>query len=319
MDIEQERKKSMMGNRAIAASGILSIGGVVLLCGACMRETQIGKALCILSAFMLAVSAVLFYININESKVRLPKVIGWTKWNDSLLRFEDSGDGMLRYEDAEQAVINEIRKRKYKFGGYYHQYGDAGCPIMENHTVFLATMRQWGDMMSRVWGGDYCEYAWEKELGRIPKASKPDTAKTMTKDEKDARDAKRRAEAESFRDEMLKKQQILQECVNEINEEIMFNIEGLLMSVLNGFFGWNKKQDEMSKEQQECFEDLAGRLFNAINWFDAKNARFGNTIVTLEQKEWFSEGLNSSLEKIDTNGLLPELKRFNELFSSVDN
>ena len=131
MDIEQERKKSMMGNRAIAASGILSIGGVVLLCGACMRETQIGKALCILSAFMLAVSAVLFYININESKVRLPKVIGWTKWNDSLLRFEDSGDGMLRYEDAEQAVINEIRKRKYKFGGKVH---DPTCKNMDGES-----------------------------------------------------------------------------------------------------------------------------------------------------------------------------------------
>ena len=318
MDMETEYKQSEKQNRAIIASLFLSFGWVVLLFGWISKRTDIGNELGLLSIVMFVISAVLFYRNIKGSRIRLPKVIGWTKWNDSLARFEDDSDGAIQYANAEQAIINEIRRRKYKFGGFYHQYGDAGCPVMDNHTAFLASMRQWGDIMARVWGGDYCEYAWDNNIGKTPKPCKDELVRHLTKEEKDARDANRRKEAESFRDEMLKKQEAQQSRINEINEEIMYNIEGLLMSVVNGFFGWGKSQSEMSKEQKECFEDLAGRLFNAFNWFDADNAKFGNTIVTLEQKERFSNGLNKTLEKIDTTGLIPELKRFKELFS-IDN
>ena len=122
----------------------------------------------------------------------LPKIIGWCKWSNKYRDWETVHGGD---HGAYVALINEIRKRKYKFGGTYHQQGEFGCPVMEDKTVYLMTQRAWGDVMADVWGGDYCAYAWGGDMGKVPdEAAIPDE-----KTEEDIRkenDAKEKARKE---------------------------------------------------------------------------------------------------------------------------
>lgn len=100
-------------------------------------------------------------------KKRKPKVIGWTLYDKNQKSWEDAhkNEDPSSWSDVEQAIVDEIRKKKYKFGGNYHQYGASGCPVMDDGTTVMVSMRHWGDLMSRVWGGDYCEYAWTHDQG----------------------------------------------------------------------------------------------------------------------------------------------------------
>ena len=104
-----------------------------------------------------------------------PKVIGWTLYDKNQVSWESvhKDDDPSAWSDVEQAIVDEIRRKKYKFGGNYHQYGKSGCPIMEDGTTVMVSMRHWGDIMSRVWGGNYCDYAWTHDQGedyKVPKA-----------------------------------------------------------------------------------------------------------------------------------------------------
>ena len=97
------------------------------------------------------------------------------------------------WAEVEQAIVDLIRKKKYKFGGNYHQYGATGCPVMEDGTVVMVSMRHWGDIMSRVWGGNYCDYAWTHDQGEGYKVPKPvpgfaNKVKWMTDEEIEARE-----------------------------------------------------------------------------------------------------------------------------------
>ena len=104
-------------------------------------------------------------------KKRKPKVIGWTLYDKNQKSWEDAhkGEDPSAWSDVEQAIVDEIRRKKYKFGGNYHQYGASGCPVMDDGTTVMVSMRHWGDIMSRVWGGDYCEYAWTHDQGEAYK------------------------------------------------------------------------------------------------------------------------------------------------------
>ena len=100
---------------------------------------------------------------------------------------------MFYRAEVEQAIVDLIRKKKYKFGGNYHQYGATGCPVMEDGTVVMVSMRHWGDIMSRVWGGNYCDYAWTHDQGEGYKVPKPvpgfaNKVKWMTDEEIEARE-----------------------------------------------------------------------------------------------------------------------------------
>ena len=103
---------------------------------------------------------------------------------------EERGSG----QTAEEAVIESIRRNRFKFGGTYHQYGEHGLPMFEDGSVFFVSMRAWGDVMARAWSGlenhyyDYLDFAWENDMpndgGNVPK-SDTDFVKlpTTTKEE----------------------------------------------------------------------------------------------------------------------------------------
>lgn len=105
----------------------------------------------------------------------LPKVVGWCKWSD---KYRDWLDVHHRDDGARLAIMNEIRRNKYKFGGTYHQQGEFGCPVMEDGTVYMVSMRSWGSMMAEVWGGDYTEFAWADVCGDIPSNAATPAEKT---------------------------------------------------------------------------------------------------------------------------------------------
>ena len=116
---------------------------------------------------------------------KLPKIIGWTHYNTNYKSYDSDARSQIDWANAEQAVVDEIRRNRYKFGGNYHQYGLYGCPVFDDHTVFMVSMRHWGSIMARVWGGDYCSYAWEDDMGRVP--SKKAEGLMMSAEEIEAR------------------------------------------------------------------------------------------------------------------------------------
>lgn len=117
------------------------------------------------------------------------RVIGWTKWDKDMRQFDEKHDLTEQdVADVEEAVVNEIRRKKYKFGGTYFQQGDFGCPVLNDHSVYMVTMRHWGSIMGRVWGGDYTEYAWGGDMGKVPTEHDKAEAEMMTAEEIEARD-----------------------------------------------------------------------------------------------------------------------------------
>ena len=136
----------------------------------------------------------------------LPKIIGWCKWDKKYREWETNHKDD---EGAYLAVLNEVRRRKYKFGGTYHQQGEFGCPVMEDKTVYLMTQRAWGELMSDAWGGTYCDYAWRNKMeddgGNLPtKLAVPQckTDEEIAEEQRLAEEAKKR-----FDDEMKKRRQ----------------------------------------------------------------------------------------------------------------
>ncbi len=130
-----------------------------------------------------------------SDKKRKPKVIGWTLYDKNQKSWEDAHPDATEEEwaEVEQAIVDEIRRKKYKFGGNYHQYGAGGCPVMEDGTTVMVSMRHWGDIMSRVWGGNYCDYAWTHDQGegyKVPPVEEGNWNKVrwMTDEEIEARE-----------------------------------------------------------------------------------------------------------------------------------
>lgn len=106
------------------------------------------------------------------------KVIDWVTGlgEDNKLRYPDF-DGFLRenippeqfnaeYGEAEEAVIESIRRNGYRFSGSDHQHAKRCMPLLDNGTVFFVSMRHWGELMFRAWHPSendehgYCKYAW---------------------------------------------------------------------------------------------------------------------------------------------------------------
>ena len=83
------------------------------------------------------------------------------------------------WHDADQTVIDCIRRNGFKFGGYYHQDGEFGMPMFDDGKIFFVTFRHWGHLMYEAWHPDspdamgYCKYAWEYDMrdagGKTPK------------------------------------------------------------------------------------------------------------------------------------------------------
>lgn len=194
------------------SSYLMLIGAVCFIISLVSRENSTHVAFCsLVSALILYLaSTILSFRNILELRrergpFKLPKIIGWTHYNANYKLYDFDARSQIEWANAEQAVVDEIRRKRYKFGGNYHQYGLYGCPVFDDHTVFMVSMRHWGSIMARVWGGDYCSYAWEDDMGRVP--NKKAEGFMMSAEEIEARNREQekiRAEWEKNRQEREK-------------------------------------------------------------------------------------------------------------------
>ena len=51
------------------------------------------------------------------------------------------------YEEAQQAVAEELRKNGLYFNSEYHHFGKYGVPVFDDGTIFLSSQRGWGRTM----------------------------------------------------------------------------------------------------------------------------------------------------------------------------
>lgn len=137
------------------------------------------------------------------------RVIGWTKYSPEYKEWYEVHGNDESVESVELIVMNEIKKRKFKFGGNYHQYGEFGCPVMSDGTIFLSSMRGWGGIMADVWGGDYCCYAWNNvedlKGGKAPTEADSATPIKYTKEELEERDRKRQEAQKQIQKELAER------------------------------------------------------------------------------------------------------------------
>ncbi|MBO4251380.1 MAG: hypothetical protein J5911_01815 [Clostridia bacterium] len=78
------------------------------------------------------------------------KVIGWTSFRN--WRYESFCP--RDYDEdcaARLAVIEDIRKNGYSFGGDGHQYVKGCAPVLNNGTAYRCSMREWGALMAEAW------------------------------------------------------------------------------------------------------------------------------------------------------------------------
>lgn len=94
------------------------------------------------------------------------KIIGWTHWDD--LRFKEDTSTMEEDLERRRMISEELRKKGYKFNGYYHQDGEFGVPVFDDGTTYQCTFRTWGGIMANAYpkevdnsdGYGYVAWAW---------------------------------------------------------------------------------------------------------------------------------------------------------------
>jgi len=183
-----------------------------------------------------------------NSKTKKLKVIGWTRYSDKYRDCSENPDAKY----AEIIVLNELRKRKFKFGGNYHQYGEYGCPVLSDGSIFLASMRHWGGMMATLYGGWYVDYAWanvkDVEGGKAPtKRDHADAARyteaELEEREKRQEEAAKRCEAEMKKREREKQKKhredrkVLKEYLEKVVAKYGNDSESLIKFLSRDFFG----------------------------------------------------------------------------------
>lgn len=86
---------------------------------------------------------------LNKTKIKY-EVIGWTSFrNKHYYSFEGKD-----YKDAcaaRLAIIEDIRKNGYSFGGDAHQYIKGCAPVLNNGEMYRCSMREWGALMAEAW------------------------------------------------------------------------------------------------------------------------------------------------------------------------
>jgi len=94
------------------------------------------------------------------------KVTGWTYWSDEHFKnIDDVSDEI--FGDIENAVIEEVRNKGYKFNGGAHQSNYDKCtPVIDNTYKYCVSMRRWGSVMQKAYnlpnedGLGYVVWAW---------------------------------------------------------------------------------------------------------------------------------------------------------------
>lgn len=99
------------------------------------------------------------------------KVIGWTYYDDG--HYPEHGE---MSESAYRAIITEIRKKGYRFGGDSHHFRRGCTPVLNDGTRVCFSQRAWGALMAEAWGIDdtdgYAYMVWYVE-GRYDEAKNP--------------------------------------------------------------------------------------------------------------------------------------------------
>ena len=113
---------------------------------------------------------------VDDSNKGKPRLLYHEFWESCMNKPDEECKRLMR--EAENAVIDCIRRNGFKFGGSYHQYGDFGMPMFEDGTVFFCSMRHWGSIMAEAWnvedkrGYGYVKFAWEDSMadngGKVP-------------------------------------------------------------------------------------------------------------------------------------------------------
>lgn len=94
------------------------------------------------------------------------KITRWDIITSNVKDFFDSGHSIEDSKKAEDLVIKTIRKNKYKFSGFEHQYCNKCCPVFENDEYFICSQRKWGEIMAKAWNIEdsknmaYTAFAW---------------------------------------------------------------------------------------------------------------------------------------------------------------
>lgn len=78
------------------------------------------------------------------------KVIGWTSFANKNYDSFNCAD-YRDYCTARLAVIEDVRKNAYAFGGDSHQYTKGCTPVLNNGKAFRLSMREWGALMAEAW------------------------------------------------------------------------------------------------------------------------------------------------------------------------
>lgn len=84
------------------------------------------------------------------------RVVGWTHFENEEIRAVDA-----RSFAENNAIIDEIRKRGYRFSGWDHQETENCTPVLNDGVARHYSQRGWGALMAEALGktGDYAGYA----------------------------------------------------------------------------------------------------------------------------------------------------------------
>lgn len=77
------------------------------------------------------------------------KVVKWVPWRGGMKETET--------QEAEDAIIEDIRAHGYVFSGWDHQNAETGCPMFEDGTVRTYSLRGWATLMAKAWNITDCE------------------------------------------------------------------------------------------------------------------------------------------------------------------
>ena len=99
------------------------------------------------------------------------RVIGWTYYDDGRYPAREELS-----ESAYRAIVSEIRKRGYRFGGDSHHFRRGCTPVLNDGTRVCFSQRAWGALMAEAWGIEdptgYAYMVWYVE-GRYDEAKNP--------------------------------------------------------------------------------------------------------------------------------------------------
>lgn len=97
------------------------------------------------------------------------EIIGWTDYEDENFPSIISDDFPYALCRLRTTVIEEIRRKGYRFCGTFHHMGDSGVPVFNSEEAYRVSEREWGSIMAQAWHEDnrngfaYAHYLYDCE------------------------------------------------------------------------------------------------------------------------------------------------------------